>query len=828
MLSALQTTVLAAPAYQHVFLQVLASFSKLWSSCSVLRESFFTSASEHWEGLTHSKTLLEAIDATLTQLTGLPFPPFLRSLLHLFFDFNDVIDLFVAEMSSFLTQPLPLSVPEVYERHPATGMPYCPAEASTRVRIIMHRFHSLLQHQPLAASITKALARSRKVCEAITGNSAVLRFYRAFKRLAADLVQVDQSGTFQLLAEPDELAAVLRHIAQGLGRVSLEPISSNTEEGHIELRNVTFEATDIVPNHVSVSNATDWSFGNGIQQQIRVTLEGMHVDAPSVSFSYSKGSAGLPESGSADIHLAFDLRLLFSPGTGALPVFEHVAVKVKACDVSMKGTGKDTLYQLAWPLVRNTMVGHVQVAIEDFISSKLAFIFSRPDAEPITPLSKVLRAQSKSVASTPRTEGPTETYLSARARFRREITGITTSLQSGDLDNPLEDSVPSSPILPTGPKPRAGSMASYLSEAATADATDLKNIQRPPRARGASMAYALDSNSESDEEARPMSATSRRHTAPDAGMDIDAYEAAAQDLEHSEQQRRRMTMSATLSELTSRDTTTIDGVRNPPKHEKDDQPELPPTMQRNMSMDHVTRALSGLADRELASPNVAAKPMRASPMPMSPRPQGQPPAGLSRRKSMSEWLNDKAMQDHTQLSKPGGDYDVPHKHGVPTTTGPVEIPTKERRDSAMRRSLTDTSAVDGTVGSFFKTAPTKAHIGRKLPDNIASPPGSTSHSRASSFARSKPSFTGLKNRFSMAESLDAELEEDESACFTLKESSARLTSLPAVPGRALGRRKSSATSGPTGLSLEELRQRRQSFKLDDKATVGVLLAPTSP
>lgn len=690
-MATLEQTVLSTPDYHHAFLQLLASFCKLWSSCQRLRESYFLQVSGTWDHFTHSKATLEAIDATITQLTGLPFPPLLRALLNLFFDFNDILDLFVGEVEAFLAAPLPLSAHEVYRRHPASGQPYCPEEASTRVHIICHRFRNLLAHQPIQHSITKALARSRKMWEGISGNSAVLRFYRAFRRLSADLVAFDKSGAFELTANCDEIASVLRQLAAGLGRVSLDPISSKNDSVDIELKEVTFKATDIIPDHIALTKSTDWTFGKGqgVREQICLNLEGIEVDAQHVLFNYNK--SGVSDSGRADIHLAADLRILFTPNaTGALPAFDRAIVKVKACDVSMKGTGKDQLYQLAWPLVRNSMVAHIQTAVETFISSKLEFLFKKPDTEPVTPLSRVLRAQSKSANASPRSE-PTETYLSARARFRREITGITTGVQSRDLDNPLEDSVPSSPTMPTSKKLRAGSMASYLSDVATADATDLKNIQRPPRARGSSAAFAIDSASESEEEEVTNLRRSRRHT--ETGMNMDDYEAAAQDLESQEQRRsgRRMTMSNTLSEMASRDTTTGDGVTNPPRYASDEQHTADPSMSNNLSMDRVTRALSGLAESE-RRPSVLDKPIRASPMPMAP-----PSQGLSRRKSMSEWLNNETTKDHTQLTKPGGDYNVPNKHGVPTSPSVQAIPLKERRDSAMRHALTETASKDGTV-----------------------------------------------------------------------------------------------------------------------------------
>lgn len=690
-MATLESTVLATPEYHQSFLELLSSFCKLWSSCQVLREKYFLQVSHTWDSFTHSKATLEAIDATITQLTGLPFPPFLRSLLQLFFDFNDILDLFVGETEAFLAQPLPLAVHEAYQRHPVTGKPFCPAEATTRVTIICHRFKNLMAHQPIQTSMTKALARSRKVWEGISGNSAVLRFYRALKRLSSDLFATNGSGAFELTATSDEIATVLRQVAAGLGRVTLDTIASRSESGEVELKEVTFKATDIIPDHVSLTRSTDWSFGSnkGISDQINLVLEGMEIDAKHVLFSYNK--SGVSDSGRADIHLAADLRILFNPGqAGSLPAFESAVVKIKACDVSMKGTGKDQLYQYAWPLVRNVMVGHIQTAIEDFISSKLSLVFKKPDTEPVTPLSRVLRAQSKTATSTPRSE-PTETYLSARARFRREITGITTGVQSGDLDNPLEDSVPSSPIMPSEKKLRGGSMASYLSDVATADATDLKNIQRPPRARGSSTAFAIDSSSESDEDHPTRMRGSRRYT--ETGMNMEEYEHAAQDLENSEQQRsgRRMTMSGTLSEMASRDTTQGDGVTHPPRFAEDEQPSSAPQMSNNLSMDRVTRALSGLAASDRQGP-ITQKPIRASPMPAAPQNQG-----LARRKSMSEWLDDKATKDYTQLSKPGGDYDVPNKHGVPSSPSMQAIPVKERRDSAMRRSLTETAMQDGTV-----------------------------------------------------------------------------------------------------------------------------------
>lgn len=694
-LSALETTVLASPAYHFIFLQLLSSFCKLWSSAQVLRESFFVQVSENWDKFEHTKKLLEAIDATLTQLTGLPFPPFLRSLLYVFFDLNDVLDLFVGELEIFLAQPLPLSTPDVFERHPATGRPYSPGEATTRVSIVIHRFRSLLEHQPLAGALAKATARACKVWDGITGNSAVLRFYRASKRLFADILTFDRSNSVQLKANTDDIALVLRQIAQGLGQVSLQPISSKDDDVTVELKDVTFNATDVVPDHIAFNKSTDWTYGRsqGIQEHSKLLLEGIEIDAPSVAFSYTKGEGAnaSTDSGRADIHLAFDLRVLFSPTSGAWPAFDKAVVKIKACDVSMKGTGKDTLYQLAWPLVRNVMIGRIQAGIESFISSKLAFIFSKPAAEPVTPLTQVLKAQSKSAVATPATEH-TETYLSARARFRREITGIT-GLQSGDLDNPLEDSVPSSPTMPTNQlKPRGGSMASYLSDVAAADATDPKNIQRPPKARGASSAFALDESDEDDDV--QLRRAGRRYTnAPDAGMDMDAYENAAQNLDRDEQHKsrggRRMTMSGSLSEVAARDTTSEANVKNPPRHEGNDEQPAYQTDHSNLSMDHVTRALSGLAERQQA-PSTTNKQYRTSPMPMSPKPQG-------RRKSMSEWLNDKTTEDHTQLNKPGGDYNIPNKAGVPSTSGPTGIDQRQRRDSAMRNALTETSKADCTV-----------------------------------------------------------------------------------------------------------------------------------
>jgi hypothetical protein len=559
------------------------------------------------------------------------------------------------------------------------------------------------------------------------------------------------------------------------------------------------------------------------------------LTAKNVRFQYKKkGAVPISDNGEADVKLVLGAQAVLRPSAdSSFPHYDSSSMRVETCDVSFHGTGKDSIYDVVWPLIRKSIVGKIEGKGRAWLESQLSYLL--PPKATLPPPRKPRRSSRYE----PMSAGVTSSWIAdathgdARDRFRNELRrnpGLRTDVLS-KLESPFSNppSAAASEIeeeisrLPS-PKPvRRKSMAEYLTNVSSQDATLETNISSPPVASvvGLPTGFHEDESVDYEYMAASLSSTARRDTTtPDAAENppIDpsgniagtfahrgrapsryAGEMSFEEYEKvTTADKNKTTMARSLSEVASRDATTVEAIRKPPSAGPGSAAEQRFAGATQPPMNKVTRDLSGLPD-DVTITN--------SPIPMGTPKLGlrsmsapeRPAAGLRTLSRMSDVLTDATTQDYTS---PEAQVAM-HRTGSRGAseqgeTGFGERELKERRKSF---ALNEEAMRDAT-----------------LPENIASPPvrptpttAAGTRPRASSrvSSTSPSTFTGLRNVLPMGATLDDALEED----LTLPERQAEYHRMSRSNSRGVDESKESFT----GLDSDSLKKRRMSSFLSDSA-----------
>jgi hypothetical protein len=544
------------------------------------------------------------------------------------------------------------------------------------------------------------------------------------------------------------------------------------------------------------------------------------MTAKNIKFDYQKkGAVAVSDKGEADIKLVLGAQAILQRSTtSALAHYDSSSLRVENCDVSFHGTGKDSVYDLVWPLIRKSIVKKIEQKGQAWLESQLSYwLPAKPSLPP--PLSKSRRSSRYEPVSAGVTTSWMDTHADARDRFRHELRrhpGLRSDVLD-KLESPFSNP-PSAPPSEAGddgtgrfPSPkfvRRKSMAEYLTDVSSKDATLETNITSPPVASAGALpsGFHEDENVDYEYMAASLSNTSRRDTTtPDAAANppIDptgemmsafahhdrapryAGEMSFEEYEHVTADRDQPTMARSLSEVASRDATTIDAIREPPSAVGPSSFEASQDRFTQPPMNKVTRDLSGLPDDSnaaIGAPKLGSRSMS------SPAPVAGP--GLRSLSRMSDVLNEATTQDYTSPEAQVSMHRTGSR-GAETTsdTGLTQHELKERRKSF---ALSEDAMRDAT-----------------LPENIASPTSTmrrTFSSSSSSRVASPSTYTGLKNVLPMGATLDGALEED----LTLPERQADYHRLQRTASRESG-------ESFTGIDPESLKKRRMSSYLSDSA-----------
>ncbi|KEI41322.1 uncharacterized protein L969DRAFT_92552 [Mixia osmundae IAM 14324] len=741
------------------------------------------------------RTMFSNAAATVEQLTGLPVMPFVRALAEWWSIADDVLPQLAKETHAFLSAKLPpqaLSAPLYYVQHPL-GHPYSEEESSVRFHILAERWTAVILADPHRSALLKVVKHADRLIQGVRGNSEFTRFSRDCKRLFSNFAGPDALGNTSYEISPEEIIEMLRVFSKRILTVPLEDIVLSDDSLDCSLMGIRVSSEDLVPETLSRTVDAEYALATSarhsvnVRQRTKLNLRSVKLVARGVEFAYrKKGAMPISDAGKADVQIKLNIQIVTSPGkssTFTLPAFESSDVEIADCQIAFSGTGMDSLYKYAWPVLKPKITASLQKHLTTYVNQKLRAWL--PAAVPAG-LAKLGAAQG--------------THATARDLFRERVR--STSLRT---DIPL-DNVPSGPSSavfeegeaapPTGLQQRRQSMADCLTSVSKRDSTLTDNIRRPPKAESSQLPAVFDDEeTEYEYMAHSLSALARRDTTtfdavanpPSAfprseGMTYEEYDQAALHEAAAEARPEGPTMSQALSELASRDGTTLEAIMSPhgsaaaSVSAKKLQAVLDREQARSNSdskprhsMSKITRDLSGLPDLDPA------------PAPASQRSSGyyaDAPQVSSPARSMADFLDARSRDDNTlPETQATGAYNTPHDRGVPRKSF-SSLDDAER--VKMKEMLSKLASTDTT-----------------LPENIASPPGSRSGSFA--YARgARPSFTALKSSFAMSDALTEESTRD---------------------GTQIQQRQARApsSSSVTGLSDAEMRQRRQSFKLSAEA-----------
>lgn len=519
----------------------------------------------------------------------------------------------------------------------------------------------------------------------------------------------------------------------------------------------------------------------------------------------------------------------------SLPLYGGSSVTVSSADIKFLNSSDLKISDESLKSLKDQVHQKVKITVQDYLDSFFKIWFAVKSASSTKNLS-AQKHRSKIPASRI-TQQPShhlhrlpETHGNARDRFKatiRNLTGIKTGSVLTQLQNPL--SGPGSPLAspPAGEDPeckrkRRQSMADYLTDISRADSTLPENIQRPPVAdchRRHLNSLNLPNVFDEDEDdlpsefptmARSLSLSARGDTTsvdkiirpivsskadlnsvlshrggmpnfPMVEMSYEAYEKAEASIDDCTNApimelggQEVSSMAQSLSELATRDTTIEEAIAHPPTVVgSQDQAYLQSDC--NMTMDKITRHLSGLTDLTEQHVNTVTPQQRVL------RRNATPPE-LSSKIVMANVLPDSAMEDNTlPETQATGHLSGPvNALGVPVGKKITSLPDKEI--VAMRSCLSEVATTDTTLSR-----------------NIAAPPGTQHVYRGSALPNS---YTGVKPLRSMSATLNEAIEKD----YTTPEAQAELY-----------RNARAQADQVIALSENEMKLRRESFKLTKEA-----------
>ncbi|CAH7687068.1 hypothetical protein BY996DRAFT_7143216 [Phakopsora pachyrhizi] len=841
-----------SPVYQSALLNLVDTVCKFLIASESLRDGVWTTLSQSLQSqpssngnqITGIAEFLNLLFAAVEQITGGPVKPLIKNFLSWIAIADDLLTKLATETQEFLSKPFPVSVtaPGDYVLHPF-GYVYSPTESAAKLKTVFLRWTDAFtldtHHKEAFDHFSRTFVN---VISGIMGNSTFARFSRDILRVWRGILGDASSGTAGTGLEG--ALEFFKALASELIEISLEAQKIKCADSEVEVSAIKLKMASILPSEINFSTNSKLIPPNfTFQSTTKIELKNLQLTSKEIEFSYTiKNQHDSRQSGTFMVDFNFDLSVGFVPKgeklftlLSSLPYYEKTKVSVTASRAWPTGTGNRGIVDVLWSQIRNQMADMVKMNLEGWADRLFtSWLAAKPETKPslvnqAPTNNKDGRPQVGAVA--PAQISP-EVYATARDRFKasvRNLTGIKTGAVLSQLQNPF--SGPPSPVVSPGPdedidtkRKRRQSMAEYLTDVSRLDSTLPENIQRPPVAENqkkTTSASNLPNVFDDDEDelpmgyetmARSLSFSARKDTTsidkivhpvlsskadldsvlshrgvlssfPTGELSYEAYRRAEAELGgHNSTPLLNVgcqevaSMAQSLSELATRDSTTEDAIANPPTADVSST-QNSTLSSNNMTMDRVTRHLSGLGDLpKEGDENVAtSRIVRAG---------GHQPE-LNTKVVMADLLTSAAKEDHTlPETQATGQMSGPVEAlGVPTNSSFTSLSPEER--IPMRKALSRDSCVDTT-----------------LTQNIACPPGTGISHRTSAQGQ----FTGLKSVRSMSRTLDAEIERD----FTTPESQAEMHKI-------YHQINSPQTSSATGLTEQEMKMRRKSFKLSEEA-----------
>lgn len=858
--------VVSLSIYRSAFLNLLDRVSQLILASESVRDGLWSRLSDSLFGpqvvteqneVRHIAEFLSLLFASIEQLTGSSIKPLVKSFVSWVALIDESSTKLASETRDILTRPLAATVPPSsdYQMHPL-GYVYSPSETEAKLDLILKAWSSGLFDTPTHKDVYGRFKRHlENVMLGIQGNSTFARFSRDLRRVWFGIMgdsDSNQPGT-GVEGALECAKTLLSHLLV----IPLGNVEHHDENTQLVFSNLDLSLVDELPSEFGFNaHSTFHAHDSTFRSNTSFSMKNFQLKSKSVPFTYiNKSESSVELTGTLDAKFALDIVTTLSPKDKALfhtfsslPVYEGTKLVVTSADIKFYPTNSNTSHTI-WPVLEKHLINSVQHRVTSWMESFfLTWFPTKPHIAVQTPKLTVSAlntpAQAQKLAQPARSP---ETHGTARDRFKasiRDLTGLKTGSVLTHLQNPL--SGPSSPLLSPAvdgesidaKRKRRQSMADHLTDVSKADSTLPQNIQRPPVAssnyQGLSQHALPNVFDEDDDEmateydtmARSLSVSAERDTTslstvlrpvvsdkadlnsvlshrggmpifPAVEMSYEAYRMAEESMGEfgsnagNLNPRELSSMAQSLSELTSRDTTIRETIENPPTIDTlhDEQHVL--GLVNNMTMDKVTRHLSGLPDSgEKVVTDVAMQKKLVR--------SGSHPQELTEKVVMADLLTDKLMVDNTLPEHQAtGDLAGPVSGlGVPTRPGLTRLPTNEV--IPMGKVLTKSATVDTT-----------------LTENIASPPG---HEPVLRHPSSGGSFAPLKNVHPMSNTLDSTIEMD----FTTPEGQSEMY-------RMYDRAKTGSVGAEqqvVGLTEQELKQRRQSFKLSDEAMRDTTLLET--
>ncbi|KAH9812884.1 hypothetical protein DFH28DRAFT_397245 [Melampsora americana] len=858
--------VVSLSIYKSAFLNLLDRVCQLIMASESVRDGLWSRLSDSLFGsqgateqneVRHIAEFLSLLFASIEQLTGSSIKPLVKSFVSWIALIDESSTTLASETRNILTRPPPATVPPSsdYRMHPL-GYVYSPSDTDAKLDLILRTWSSGLFDTPTHKDVYGRFKRHlENVMLGIQGNSTFARFSRDLRRVWFGIMgnsNTNQPGT--------GIAGALECVKTLLSQLLVIPLGDvehHDEATQLVFSNLDLSLVDELPSEFGFNaHSTFHAHDSTFRSSTSFSMKHLQLKSKSVPFTYiNKSESAVEHTGTLDARFALDVVITLSPKDKALfhmfsslPTYEGTKLVVTSADIKFYPTNSNTSNTI-WPVLEKHLINSVQHRVTGWMESFFqTWLPTKSHIAVQTPKLTVSAlntpAQAQKLAQPSRTP---ETHGTARDRFKasiRDLTGLKTGSVLTHLQNPL--SGPSSPLLSPAvdgesidaKRKRRQSMADHLTDISKADSTLPQNIQRPPVAssnyQGLSHHALPNVFDEDDDEmlteydtmARSLSVSAERDTTslstvlrpvvsdkadfnsvlshrggmplfPTGEMTYDAYQMAEASMGELDSNvgnlnhRELSSMAQSLSELTSRDTTIRETIEHPPTsdtlyHEHDVL-----GLVNNMTMDKVTRHLSGLPDGDdkLAT-DVSMQPKLIR--------SGSQPQGLIDKVIMADLLTEKLKADNT----------LPEHQATGDLAGPVSglgVPTRP----GLTRLPTDEVIPMGKVLNKFATVDTT------LPENIASPPG---HQPVLRHPSSRGSFASLRNVHPMSNTLDSTIEMD----FTTPEGQSEMYRIyDKVKHGSVG-----AEQPVVGLTEQELKQRRQSFKLSDEAMQDTTLLET--
>ncbi|KAG0149265.1 hypothetical protein CROQUDRAFT_40043 [Cronartium quercuum f. sp. fusiforme G11] len=857
MLCSILDKLTASTIYKSAFLTLLDRVCQFIVASEGVRDGLWTRLSESLFGsqgvaeqneVQHIGEFMALFFASIEQLTGSPIKPLVKTFVGWIAVLDDLLTRLAKDTREFLARPSQVPPLNDYVAHPL-GYVYSPSETNERLKVVLEMWSTQLFETSVHKECFDRFKKNLdNVIIGIQGNSTFARFSRDLRRVWVGI-----------LGDPDShvygtgLEGALECFKTLISELLLIPLGNI--ELHDEILDITFSdvnlsVLDVLPSEFGFNgHSSFYPRDSTFRSNTSFHLKDCQLAAKAVPFTYaSKSEPNAKQSGTIDIKFALDVTIILSPKDkkllhmfSALPLYEGAKVAISSADVKFYPTGNETS-DTVWSTLEKLLISRVRHDVTNWIDGLfLAWLPAKPIVSVVTPSKGLVSAlvSPNPPQHPPPPAGLIETHGTARDRFKasiRDMTGLRSETVLSRLPNPL--SGPGSPIISPRlddesmevKRKRRQSMADHLTDISKADSTLPQNIQRPPVASSRQLIDQILPNVFDDDEdelpseyetmARSLSVCAERDTTsiatiirpvvskkadlisvlshrgglplfPTVEMPYEAYEIAGASMGEPlgmSGQTELMSMAQSLSELTSRDTTTHEAIENPPTTDILPEEKHFLEMSENMSMDKVTRHLSGLPDRE---ENSTTEPSSHQKLVRS----GSQHQELAEKVIMADLLTDKIMVDNTlPETQATGDLAGPVAAlGVPVRPGLTRLPTQEV--VPMGKALNKNATVDTT-----------------LPENIAYPPGHHPDVRHPS---SGGSFSALKNLHPMSTTLDESIEMD----FTTPEGQMKMYRMYENAGAG-------QAEPVIGFTEQELKQRRQSFKLSDEAMRDTTLLET--